>query len=65
MGLLAITLPSLAFFWYGLYRTSRYILPLRNKDQHGKAFRSMLTFTIAESIGPLPVRRIVPALRGV
>lgn len=46
LGLLTITLPSVAIFWIGLYRISAYILPLRDKSQRPQALRSLLTFTM-------------------
>jgi hypothetical protein len=44
VGLLTITLPTIALFWGGLYRISAYILPLRDGSQRSQAFRSLLTF---------------------
>lgn len=47
VGLLTITLPSLAIFWIGLYRTAAYLLPLRDrKQQRRQAFKTLLTFTM-------------------
>ncbi len=46
VGLLTITLPSVAIFWVGLFRISAYILPLRDRSQQREAFRSLLTFTL-------------------
>jgi hypothetical protein len=46
IGLLTLTIPAIAFFWIGLYRTSAYILPLRHPSQRGQAFRSLVTFIL-------------------
>ena len=53
LGLLTITVPSVAIFWAGLYREARYILPLRdngsgkrNGEDHRKALRALFTFTL-------------------
>jgi regulator of protease activity HflC (stomatin/prohibitin superfamily) len=43
LGLLTITVPCLLVFWIGLFRISRYTLPLRDKSQRRKAFRSLLS----------------------
>ncbi|MBC8492560.1 MAG: hypothetical protein H8D43_02150 [Chloroflexi bacterium] len=46
VGLLLITLPGMALFWIGLWRLSRRLLPLRNRSQEGRAFRSLCTFAL-------------------
>jgi regulator of protease activity HflC (stomatin/prohibitin superfamily) len=49
LGLLTITLSAVLAFWVGLFRLSRYILPLRDDSQRGQAFRSLLTFTLGSN----------------
>ena len=44
LGLLTITLPSLVIFWGALLGISGRLLPLRDRSQWSKAFRSVLTF---------------------
>ena len=45
LGWLTVTLPSVALFWYGLWRFSGRLLPLEDNRQRRRAFRSLLTFT--------------------
>jgi regulator of protease activity HflC (stomatin/prohibitin superfamily) len=49
LGLLTITLPAIFSFWAGLRFFSRYTLPLRDGSQRGRAFRSLLTFTLGSN----------------
>jgi regulator of protease activity HflC (stomatin/prohibitin superfamily) len=46
LGLLTITLPSLIVFWGAMFGISRRLLPLRDRSQWGKAFRSLFTFSL-------------------
>lgn len=46
LGLLTITLPAIILFWWGLFRLSAYILPLRDRSQQGEAFSCLLTFSM-------------------
>jgi hypothetical protein len=41
IGLLTITLPAVAIFWIGLYRTSAYILPLPDRHRHPQSFHDL------------------------
>jgi regulator of protease activity HflC (stomatin/prohibitin superfamily) len=46
IGLLIVTLPSLAVFWGTLYGISRNLLPIAENGQAGSAFRALLTYSL-------------------
>lgn len=46
LGLFTITLPVLIIFWWRMLSLSRLLLPLADNSQQGRAFRSLLTFSL-------------------
>jgi regulator of protease activity HflC (stomatin/prohibitin superfamily) len=46
LGLLTITAPSILIFWAGMAAISRHLLPLRERGQWVKAFRSLFSFSL-------------------
>ena len=46
VGLVLITLPNLALFWWGLYVLSKHVLPVKTQQERWLAFRSLLTFVL-------------------
>jgi regulator of protease activity HflC (stomatin/prohibitin superfamily) len=66
LGLLTITLPSLIIFWGGLFAISRFLLPLTDNSQWGKAFRSLVTFALGTNYPyyVLEDRELTPRVSG-
>ena len=63
LGLITITLFSIAAFWYVLRRVSAYILPLRDPNQLPQAFRSLITFIMGTNYPYYFIRDGKPEVR--